>query len=83
MVDKDGKGELEEGEVVDSDTDPGGEVTEAEEGDDDGRGYMGCGPPSDSEEYVYPLSSAESAKSRESFATSLTCSLEEAAATPT
>ena len=39
-----------------------------EEGDDDEDEYdcgcMGPGPPSDSEEYVYPVSSEESKKSR-------------------
>ena len=39
----------------------------------------GRGPPSDSEESVYPLSFAESARSKVSFARSLTHSLEEAA----
>ena len=76
-VGEDDQDELKEGEV-DSDTNPGGEVTEGEE-EDDGRGYMGCGLPSDSEESVYPISSAESVKSRVSFATSLTYSLEEEA----
>ena len=79
LVGEDDKDELEEGEIVDSDTDPGGEVTEVEEEEDDDRGYMGRGPPSDSEETVYPLSSEESNKSRVSFTKSLTHSLEEAA----
>ena len=65
--------------TTDSDTEPGGEVTEVEEEEDDDRGYMGCGQPSDSEETVYPLLSEESSKSRVSFAKSLTHSLEEAA----
>ena len=79
QVGEDDKDELEEGEIADSDTEPGGEVTEVEEEEDDNRGYMGCGQPSDSEETVYPLSSEESSKSRVSFAKSLTHSLEEAA----
>ena len=79
---EDGEDELEEGEIIDSDTDPGGEVTEVEEEEDDDRGYMGRGPPSDSEETVYPLSSEESNKSRVSFAESLTHSLEEATVEP-
>ena len=81
VVGKDNEDELEDGEIVDSDTDPGGEVTKVEEEEEeDDRGYMGRGPPLDSEESVYLLSSAESAKSRVSFARSLTYSLEEAAA---
>ena len=79
LVGEDDEDELEEGEIVDSDTYPGGEVTEVEEVEDDDRGYMGRGPPSDSEETVYPLSSEESSKSRVSFTKSLTHSLEEAA----
>ena len=78
QVGEDDEDELEEGEIPDSDVEPGDEVTEVEEEEDDDRGYMGCGPPSDSEETVYPLSSEESNKSRVSFAKSLTHSLEEA-----
>ena len=78
LVGEDEEDKLEEGEIVDSDTNPGGEVTEVEEEEDDDRGYMGCGPLSDSEETVYPLSSEESSKSRVSFTKSLTHSLEEA-----
>ena len=77
-VDDNEEDKLEEGEIVDSDSDPGGQVTGDEE-EDDARGYMGRGSPSDSEESVYPVLSAERAKSRVSFATSLTHSLEEAA----
>ena len=43
QVGEDDEDELEEGEIVDSDTEPGGEVTEVEEEEDDNRGYMGCG----------------------------------------
>ena len=43
QVGEDDKDELEEGEIVDSDTEPGGEVTEVEEEEDEDRGYMGCG----------------------------------------
>ena len=56
-VDDGEEDELEEGEIVDSDTGSCGEVTGGKE-EDDGRGYMGRGPPSDSEESIYPLSSA-------------------------